>query len=323
MFSHVQSTSRSLLRPSAAFLMIMICFLIGCGEEESPSSTASAGSESAMTDTADKTNTESTAAEPESQPVRNIPPLQLNSVGSSSSTATTNQEQPSVQSVLEALKPLQVMLGQWRGTTRRVFGNFNAVDEHEWVFDLQTDPAQPALVMVSDKSPYIQNARLTFVTETGTFQLTVLDRDQHERVLTGTYTQPVEDKFDDSQVLQRTYKLELKQKKAGDAPDRWQITLNHQENNRYLLQLARSRGQQTDFRVHDTVSIQRKDTSFALSDTDYGDKECIISQGLGTTAVSFQGKTYWVCCSGCKAAFEEDPELWIARAAEREESAKK
>ena len=58
---------------------------------------------------------------------------------------------------------------------------------------------------------------------------------------------------------------------------------------------------------------------FALSDTDYGEKTCIISQGLGTIAVSYQGKTYWVCCSGCKAAFEDDPQRWIARAAEQVE----
>jgi YHS domain-containing protein len=52
-----------------------------------------------------------------------------------------------------------------------------------------------------------------------------------------------------------------------------------------------------------------------LSDTDYGEKTCIISQGLGTISVSHNGKTYWVCCTGCKAAFDADPEKWIAKAA--------
>lgn len=49
-----------------------------------------------------------------------------------------------------------------------------------------------------------------------------------------------------------------------------------------------------------------------MNDEDYGEKECIISGGLGTIQVSYQGKSYWVCCTGCKAAFEEDPESWIA-----------
>ena len=28
--------------------------------------------------------------------------------------------------------------------------------------------------------------------------------------------------------------------------------------------------------------------------------------------VSFQGKTYYVCCSGCRDAFNEEPEKYIA-----------
>ena len=56
-----------------------------------------------------------------------------------------------------------------------------------------------------------------------------------------------------------------------------------------------------------------------MSDSDYGDKTCIISQGLGTISVSYKGKSYWVCCTGCKAAFEAEPETWIARAARQAE----
>jgi YHS domain-containing protein len=29
--------------------------------------------------------------------------------------------------------------------------------------------------------------------------------------------------------------------------------------------------------------------------------------------VSYQGKSYPVCCSGCAAAFNDDPERWIAK----------
>ena len=39
--------------------------------------------------------------------------------------------------------------------------------------------------------------------------------------------------------------------------------------------------------------------------------ECIVSGGLGTMAVSHKGKTYYVCCSGCRDAFNEEPEKYI------------
>ena len=36
----------------------------------------------------------------------------------------------------------------------------------------------------------------------------------------------------------------------------------------------------------------------------------MVSGGLGTIRVSYQGKTYYVCCSGCKAEFDANPEKY-------------
>ena len=45
--------------------------------------------------------------------------------------------------------------------------------------------------------------------------------------------------------------------------------------------------------------------------------ECIVTGGKGSIAVSYKGKTYYVCCSGCKELWEEDPEACIKDAAKR------
>jgi hypothetical protein len=39
--------------------------------------------------------------------------------------------------------------------------------------------------------------------------------------------------------------------------------------------------------------------------------ECPVSGGLGTMVVNYNGMTYYVCCSGCRDAFKEDPEKYI------------
>ena len=93
------------------------------------------------------------------------------------------------------------------------------------------------------------------------------------------------------------------------------VVLHQQDNNRYLLEVFDERGD--ELVKYDTVGNQREGTSFALSDTSYGEKTCVVSQGLGTMPVSHNGRTYYVCCTGCRAAFEEEPERWIAKLAER------
>ena len=35
--------------------------------------------------------------------------------------------------------------------------------------------------------------------------------------------------------------------------------------------------------------------------------ECIVTGGLGKIPVSYMGQTYYVCCTGCRDAFNENP----------------
>jgi len=45
--------------------------------------------------------------------------------------------------------------------------------------------------------------------------------------------------------------------------------------------------------------------------------ECIVTGGAASIGVTFQGKQYFVCCSGCRDAFNETPEKFIAEAAKK------
>src|SRR5262249_43024100 len=39
--------------------------------------------------------------------------------------------------------------------------------------------------------------------------------------------------------------------------------------------------------------------------------ECVVSGGRGTTAVTYMGETFYVCCSGCADAFKENPKKYV------------
>ncbi len=39
--------------------------------------------------------------------------------------------------------------------------------------------------------------------------------------------------------------------------------------------------------------------------------ECVVTGGLGTIPVTYRGETFYVCCTGCRDAFNEDPAKFI------------
>lgn len=46
-------------------------------------------------------------------------------------------------------------------------------------------------------------------------------------------------------------------------------------------------------------------------------RECVVTGGEGTIPVSYKGMTYYVCCSGCRDAFNENPEKILKEYEER------
>lgn len=245
-----------------------------------------------------------------------IPSISLSQVVKTASQVDAGAEPLSQQAeeqrrqLFLAMKPLQIMLGDWRGTTQKEVGDFKGLDKSHWVWDLKTDRKQPVMVMTSDASPYVRAGRLTWLPDRKIYQFKVTDPEGVTRTLEGNFTQEAEMFQGDDRQSHIKYKLELSQVDPPAQRDAWQLVFSQQENNRYLLEIHKRRGSR--FLRVDTVASQREGTSFAKSDEGYGQRECIISGGLGTMTVSYKGMTYWVCCSGCKAAFDEEPERWIA-----------
>lgn len=304
------------LRCGALFVSLTAsAWILGCGGSPKPETSEAAPPPSK------KTKVVSTTAEPVkpaeekvAAETESFAPVKLGGGGGETSSSTTTAAKKNVppekqlDDVKKALKPIQVVLGPWHA----IIDKTKSYDDLQWVWDWKTDRAQPALAMTAKgDGEYFKSARLTYLVEDEKFQMTLTDKEGKQRVLQGVFSEEPTDKpgDDKKQTPQRTFKLQLTE--TGDAKDRWQIVMNQRDNNRYLLELARLRGK--SFVRFDTIGSQREGTSFALDDSDFKDRTCVISQGLGTTQVSHKGKSYWVCCSGCKAAFEEDPEKWIAK----------
>ena len=310
---------------STASTVLLVC---GCSQSSDMTSPATAPADIAATETKSASPPAATPSPSEqTRPRRPLKPIQLGQTGSQPAGTSGQSETgaadnaPTFDDIVQALKPLQVMLGQWEGKTFKKVNGFAVVEQSDWAWDFQSDPQQPALRLRSTNSPYLKDARLTYLPKADQYAMVVTTTDGGSRKYTGEFTEPIRDVAGDDSKLQRTFKLKFAQVEPAQRDEMAEFIINQQANDRYLIEVYDQTGNRLLRR--DTIANQREGTSFALSDTNYGDKTCIISQGLGTIAVRFEGQSFWVCCTGCKAAFEDDPKKWIDRYMARKDTEQK
>ncbi|MEO1999600.1 MAG: hypothetical protein ABGZ17_30515, partial [Planctomycetaceae bacterium] len=172
---------------------MLLCVCLGCGSGEGPSTDASGDPSATASGSGSDSATADSGAAAQKKEFR---PVNLGSFGTASAGTASGQKlsaEQTMRTVLNELKPLQIVLGTWRGTTRKKHGGFQTVDQTEWVFDLKTDRGHPALSMASDKSPYLRSARLTYVPEDGKYQLQIVDAEGVQRLLDGEFLVAVQD----------------------------------------------------------------------------------------------------------------------------------
>lgn len=300
----------------AAFLAGI--WFVGCGSsDEAPKKTAS----KATKKPAAKGSTT------EAAPANDIQPISFGGTEGTptgTSAASVKKGEPADEkSIVKALQPFNVLLGEWSGKTKKQFEGFAKIDSQKWVWDFKTDREQPSVAMASDKNIYFHHAWLTYVTDKQLFRMTVEEPDKQKRILEGTWTDGGEPRQEsDGKKPQWTYKLQLTQVEPAEG-DLLRVEFFLRENNEYMVTLFRKPAKSMQFTQVDVVRAQREGTSFAVADSDNPGPKCIVSGGLGTMTVTHNGKSYPVCCTGCKAAFEEDPERWLAKLAKQEAEMKK
>lgn len=251
-------------------------------------------------------------------------PVDLGGSGAPTKSGGAAVDEQQSQSVVAALQPFQILLGDWNWVTKKKFGDFPKTGMNlGWVWDFQTDRSRPALVSHSDDHPYFHQISLTWLPGDEQFQLTIEEQKGNRHVLRGTWVEGAEPREEsDGKKLQRTYKLLLTQVEPSDG-EQWQVMFNQLDNNQFLVDLKKKSATASQFGPLDTVRQQRAGTSFAVAESDNPGPKCIISGGLGSMSVTYKGRSYPVCCSGCAAAFNDDPERWLAKLAKAEEGRKK
>jgi YHS domain-containing protein len=198
----------------------------------------------------------------------------------------------------EAFRPLGSLIGSWKGT-----GKPDAKPKEFWTEKLAWAWAfgkkgEAWLELTVEKSASIATAKLTHDAKTEKFTLVVTAPDKSEKTYTGTLS-----------TGKQKETLLVVERAEGDITEEFRITILHE--NRYLYQLSTKPKDASEYTRLWQVGCTKEGQPFATST----ENECIVSGGKGTIEVTHAGKTYFVCCSGCKAEFKSDPEKFIKLAA--------
>lgn len=88
------------------------------------------------------------------------------------------------------------------------------------------------------------------------------------------------------------------------------ITIRRLNEQRVLVLYEQRKPSQTLFARLGEVGCTREGTRLAVSGQ--SGPECVVTGGAGTIRVSHKGETWFVCCSGCREAFDADPDGVLA-----------
>jgi len=198
---------------------------------------------------------------------------------------------PAAKSPREALQGFNDLIGSWRGTgtpagPREGFWT----EKLTWQWQFKGKDAWLAVAFADSKS--FTKGELRYVPADDNFQFVVETPAKQTLTFTGHLKKHV---------------LTL-QRQDDDKKETQQLVFTLLHWNRFLYRYeVKPRGKALFKQVFKVGAI-REGTSFAEGD---GRPECVVSGGLGTIAVVYQGTTYYVCCSGCRSEFNENPEKYI------------
>ncbi len=209
-------------------------------------------------------------------------------------TGDEGKESSSTAATKQALAEFNGLIGGWRGVGLPRRGSTAGAwsEKAEWIWKF--DEGQPAIEYRISDGKQLQSARLTWDPQEKVYRLAGQFGDETERVFEGKLTG-------------RKLVLDSSPDDDGTA---YRITITRLNPKRTLVLYERRQVPQTFYFRIAEVGYTRAGTRLAREGAD--EPECVVTGGAGTIKVMHKGQTYYVCCTGCKQAFDDDPEGILA-----------
>lgn len=205
-----------------------------------------------------------------------------------------------------ALAEYRDLVGKWRGVGQPRRGSTRGAwqEEIEWHFHFEE--GQVSLECASQDSRWMKHAALQAADQAGEYKLQLKGEQSEEA------PRPYQGKKSDDGSLVFMLKTPV-----SGSPDR--IIVRLVAGGDRLVVLYETLGNGDRYSRLAEVGYTRHGANFAQESY----PECIVTGGRGTIPVEHHGKTYYVCCSGCRELFLESPDEIIAEYQRKKQEAGK
>jgi YHS domain-containing protein len=208
----------------------------------------------------------------------------------------------------EPLAPFEHMIGSWKGqgipTANRIKG---WSEKHMWAWKFAGGiPVAMSVVLEGNKT--LAKAELTVGADGKQYRLQGIDPEGKPVTFAGTYGGTARSKM---LTLDRVGETSAGKERLVIWPNSNMI--------RYIFALDRQEPGAPQFKRAIEVGLTKEGEQFAAGGSAADRPKCIITGGAAAMTVSYQGKTYDICCTGCRDEFNDNPEKYVKKAALRAE----
>ena len=196
----------------------------------------------------------------------------------------------------KALQEVQDFIGLWKlEGTQKVGGKTEAWKEDvRWGWKFKDGDAWITVTFAEGKGKYFKTGELRYDLAKKKYILTLIpaEKDAAEQVFEG-------------EIKNGTLRVERKDAKG----DVYRVTLNTvAEGVRFAFKVEKQDGGKGLF--NNMYAMNGNKDGESLAGTGKKAPECIVSGGAANIAVQYNGKTYYVCCSGCRDEFNANPKKY-------------
>jgi hypothetical protein len=201
---------------------------------------------------------------------------------------------PPIATTKEAMQKVQLIVGDWRVTGMpREEKREPWTEKAAWGFKIEKD--EYWLTLATTDGAYWKEATLKFDLKKQIYVLEAVLKDGGKKTYTG-------------KLVEKERLLTLEE--VADAWPRERLVFSLLRANRFLIDVETQAAKGKDWTAVAQLGCTKEGVPFVRGET----VKCIVTGGAGTIPVTHAGKTYYVCCSGCRGFFSENPEKTIADA---------